>query len=253
MGTPRKVMLLALFALCIESAVADWSKGTATFYGGQDASGTMGGACGYQNLYDQGYGVNNAALSTALFNDGASCGQCYLIMCDASSTGWCRAGYSTVTVTATNLCPPNWALPNNNGGWCNPPRPHFDMSQPAWLQIGIYKAGIIPILYQQVKCWRQGGIRFSIAGFNYYELVLVTNVGGSGSIRAMSVKGSNTGWIPMTRNWGANWQSTSALVGQALSFMVTSTGGQTLYLNNVVPYWWTFGSTTYTSNNQFDY
>jgi hypothetical protein len=31
----------------------------------------------------------------------------------------------------------------------NPPHPHFDMSQPAWLNIGIYEAGIIPIVYQQ--------------------------------------------------------------------------------------------------------
>ena len=106
-----------------------------------------GGACGYGDLYEQGYGVNNAALSTALFNDGASCGQCYVIRCDSSKTGWCKPGSSNfAVVSATNFCPPNWELPN--GGWCGPPRPHFDMSQPAWETIGIYSAGIIPVLYQ---------------------------------------------------------------------------------------------------------
>ncbi|XP_006662383.1 expansin-A28-like [Oryza brachyantha] len=257
MATRFLAVVLALSVTSSSAAAAvvgggGWLRGTATFYGGEDASGTMGGACGYGDLYTQGYGVYNAALSSALFNDGASCGQCYLIMCDASRTPqWCKPG-TAVTITATNLCPANWALPNDNGGWCNPPRPHFDMAQPAWETIGIYRAGIVPILYQQVKCWKQGGVRFTISGFNYFELVLVTNVGGSGSVKSVSIKGTNTGWIALTRNWGANWQCNSALAGQALSFQVTSTGGQTLYIEGAVPAWWGFGM-TFTSNHQFDY
>ncbi|KAF4376707.1 hypothetical protein F8388_025578 [Cannabis sativa] len=179
-------LLIISFVSVISSAkgsyYAGWTNAHATFYGGGDASGTMGGACGYGNLYSQGYGTNTAALSTALFNEGLSCGACFQI---------------------------------------------------------------------RVRCRRRGGIRFSINGHSYFNLVLITNVGGAGDVHAVAIKGSRSGWQPMSRNWGQNWQSNSYLNGQSLSFIVTASDGRSLISYNVAPPNWSFG-VTYTGR-QFRY
>ena len=103
----------------------------------------------------------------------------------------------------------------------------------------------------RVPCVKRGGVRFTINGHDYFNLVLVTNVAGAGSIKSMDVKTSNSNsWIPMARNWGANWHSLTHLTGQMLSFRVTDTDGQTIEFTNVVPQGWKFGQ-TFASKLQF--
>ncbi|KAG6648396.1 hypothetical protein CIPAW_07G144700 [Carya illinoinensis] len=209
-----------LFGLCYFSihAIAfsrsGWTKAHATFYGGSDASGTMGGACG------------TAALSTALFNDGGSCGQCFKIICDyQADSKWCKKGAS-VTVTATNFCPPNFDLPSNNGGWCNPPLQHFDIAQPAW-----------------VPCKKHGGVRFRVNGRDYFELVLISNVAGTGSIQSLIGN-------PMPISMANLYPSRSPVVMEKPKNSMCSHFcalfsllGETRLFQNIVPSNWAFGPT----------
>jgi hypothetical protein len=45
----------------------------------------------------------------------------------------------------------------------------------------------------------------------------------------------------MSRNWGQNWQTGTDLVGQSLSFLVTTSDYKRLYFNDVAGADWSFG------------
>jgi hypothetical protein len=172
------VALTLVLGVHFVSGQSEWSSAHATFYGGSDAGGTegtckvgghvclvlvhffgtefecvmdnrfAGGACGYGDLYSTGYGTNTVAISSALFDRGLACGACYQVKC-AGGASECHSDSPAIQVTVTNFCPPNPSLPDNNGGWCNLPLHHFDMSEPAFQQIATYKSAIVPVIYRR--------------------------------------------------------------------------------------------------------
>eukprot|EP00253_Pinus_taeda_P020321 PITA_20321 len=227
------VGLLCMIAHAVKGGNV-WQEGNATLYGDGEISGRKGDACGYSNLNGQGYGKNTVAVSSALLNDGRACGACYQIECNAHAK-WCLPG--SVNVTATNLCV------SGNGVQCKPPFKSFFLPKAAFLRIVKRDTGSVPVKYRRVPCTRKGGIRFTINGDSYFNLVLLSNVGGAGDVQDVFIKGSKTNWQPMSRNWGQIWLSNSYLDGQSLSFNVTTSDGKSVVSNNVAPPTWKFGQT----------
>ncbi|KAL6857162.1 hypothetical protein ACP4OV_018544 [Aristida adscensionis] len=245
------VALLLLAAPQPPAAAADagaWDEAHATFYGDETGAETMQGACGYGNLFEQGYGLSTTALSSALFAGGDACGACFELRCHGSP--YCKpaaaagGGTAAATVTATNLCPANYSKPNEN--WCNPPLRHFDLSKPMFLRLVTdFHVGIVPVAYRRVPCAKRGGVRFEMKGDGRgWVAVLVFNVAGAGDVEAMAVKGSRDGqWMDMARNWGQIWNGDGRLAGQGLSFRVTTSDGRAVVFDDVVPPTWTVGQT----------
>ncbi|XP_023529777.1 expansin-A16-like isoform X2 [Cucurbita pepo subsp. pepo] len=220
----------------------EWKSATATYTKEIDGSIIAEGACGYGDLHKIRYGKHSAGLSSMLFNGGSTCGACFELRC-VDHILWCLEGSPTVILTATDFCPPNDGLSSDYGGWCNFPKKHFEMSKAAFTEIAEKKADIVPVQYRRVRCDRSGGLRFTVSGNSRFFQVLITNVGMDGELVAVKVKGSRTGWIPLARNWGQNWQSNVNLHGQPLSFEVTSSSGRALTSYGVAPGNWQFGQT----------
>ncbi|QDQ16034.1 expansin C-terminal domain-related protein [Streptomyces spectabilis] len=62
-------------------------------------------------------------------------------------------------------------------------------------------------------------------------------------VKQVSIKGTNTGWLPMLRDVGMTFTTAALLEGQALSIKVVDTHDRTVTSNDVFPANWSFGQT----------
>lgn len=242
-GVLVMVLLAMTPALCLGAMDTAWKDdGHITFYGSPNGGGTQGGACGYQDTVALGYGHMTAALSTQMFQGGQACGACYELRCKAvqesnSVKNWCHDYAKSIVVTATNLCPPG-----STGGWCDPPRSHFDLSMPAYSLLAKEEGGVAPVYFRRVPCQKKGGIRFTVGGNPWFFMILIHNVGGAGDVVSVKIKCPSTEWTSMYRNWGALWTVQKKMEGH-LSFQVTTSDGKTHTTWNAVGDGWHFGQT----------
>lgn len=125
----------------------EWRSARATYYAAVDPRDTVGGACGYGDLTKAGYGMATVGLSEALFERGQICGACFELRC-VEDLRWCIPGTSII-VTATNFCSPNYGFTSEGGGHCNPPNKHFVLPIDAFEKIAIWKAGNMPLQYRR--------------------------------------------------------------------------------------------------------
>lgn len=142
------------------TAQSDWKPARATYYAAADPRDAVGGACGYGDLEKSGYGKATAGLSTVLFEKGQICGACYEVRC-VEDLRWCIPGTSII-VTATNFCAPNYGFEPDGGGKCNPPNAHFVLPIEAFEKIAIWKASNMPIQYR--RYWKT-----LISSFLYFD------------------------------------------------------------------------------------
>ncbi|GKB37772.1 expansin A13 [Tanacetum coccineum] len=103
--------------------VSEWKSARATYYAAADPRDAVGGACGYGDL---------------------------------EKAGWCIPGTSII-VTATNFCAPNYGFPSEGGGKCNPPNEHFVLPIEIFEKIAIWKASNMPIHYRRYGLCHRGG------------------------------------------------------------------------------------------------
>nr|WBK39180.1 EXPA13 [Colobanthus quitensis] len=227
---------------------SQWSPARATYYAPIDPRDSIAGACGYGDLDLAGYGKATAGLSPSLFEKGLACGACFELRCVEDLRN-CIPGTSII-VTGTNYCAPNLGFEADGGGKCNVGNRHFVLPIHAFEKIALWKAGNAAVQFRRIKCRREGGIRFSIDGSGAFMSILISNVAGAGDVVDVKIKGSQTGWLPMSRSWGQNWILNADLKKQPLSFEVTTSDRATLMSYNVAPKTWDFGQTF--EGKQFD-
>ncbi|KAE9599859.1 hypothetical protein Lal_00046348 [Lupinus albus] len=240
----RHRVFVAFFSLCFCSSLRlmlvcakdeepldkGWYRGTATWYGEPEGSGSTGGACGYGPMVNEKpFMYRVSAAGPKLYKKGKGCGACYKVKCRDKEMCAKRA----VTVIITDECP-----------GCPPV--HFDLSGAAFGRMAVEgknghlrNKGRLPIIFKRVSCQYPGKeISFHVndGSSPHFLSVLVKFVRGDGEISSMYLQqGGSKEWMPMTNLWGANWAITKGPLKGPYSLRIITNTGKSFTSKNVIP------------------
>lgn len=191
--------------------------------------------CGFENKIE--YHGQTVAVSQVMYENGRTCGACFEMKCNGNSS--CLS--KTIRVTAAASCNP--AYLNGTRNWCMRPNKHFELPMSIFSSISEDIGAVVPVQYRRVKCDREGGIKFRLAGSGGIVGALVYSVAGTGDVVDLQIKGSGTEWIGMINGDDQRWFTPERvdLSGQSLSFRVKSSDGNVADSIDIAPKNWKIG------------
>ncbi|CAB4269447.1 unnamed protein product [Prunus armeniaca] len=136
------------------------------------------GACGYGNLFQQGYGLETNSSEHSTIQQWAYCGACFEVMC-VDDPQWCIPNSGTIKITAaTNFCPTK--LDPAPDHWCTPPMKHFDLSMGYVHKACTGQSCIFLSNIEESLALKKEGLSFCSKENPFLAAVLVYNVGRVG-------------------------------------------------------------------------
>ncbi|XP_057516798.1 expansin-like A1 [Amaranthus tricolor] len=231
-------LFLCLFFLLFSSASAACNQcvlAKAAFFGSDKA--LIGGACGYGPLALNFYAGHVAAALPPIFQNGVGCGACYQIRC--KNTAVCNRAGTTIVVTDIHTDK------TNTTDFVLSSRAFRAMALPG-KDTQVLQLGITEVEYKRVPCVYKGqNLAFRVEEFSHppnYLAIKILYQGGQTTISGAEVAavGKPSNWIPMSRNYGAVWDTSKAPTGNLMFRFIIKSGIKNQYFvtNPVLPPNW---------------